>query len=258
MVPVDIWSHKTTGTTDEGGLEVKALFDGEAVFDNPKPTRLIRRMLGLSTTASSNDIVLDFFAGSGSTGDAVMQQNQEDGGNRRFIAVQLPELIDDPRFTTIAGISRARLTRAAQRLGTKGLGFKAFSLSSSNIKPWDADFDTMEQDLLSAIDNIKPDRTEDDVLYELLLKFGLDLAIPTENRTIEGRRVTVIGAGALIVCLAKDITLEVVSGIVALKAELEPEIMRVVFKDSGFANDVVKTNANQILRQAGVADVKSL
>ena len=112
--------------------------------------------------------------------------------------------------------------------------------------------------IVEAIDNIKSDRSETDVLYELLLKYGLDLAIPTETRTIEGSTVTVIGAGALIVCLAGDITLEVVSGIAALKDVLQPEIMRVVFKDSGFTDDVAKTNASQILRQAGIDDVKSL
>ena len=160
----------------------------------------------------------------------------------------------------IASVCMERLRRAAQSLRPSklALGFRAFKLAASNIKPWDAEFETMADDLVEAIDNIKADRTEDDVLYELLLKFGLDLAIPTEIRTIEGRRVTVIGAGALVVCLAKDITLDVVAGIVALKAELRPEVMRVVFKDSGFADDVVKTNAAQILRQAGIEDVKSL
>ena len=123
---------------------------------------------------------------------------------------------------------------------------------------WDADFGSMEQDLVEAVDNIKADRSEADVLYELLLKYGLDLAIPSETRYIEGRNVTVIGAGALVVCLADDITLDVVSGIAALRDELKPEVMRVVFKDSGFADDVTKTNAVQILRQAGIDDVKSL
>ncbi|AHF04560.1 DNA methylase N-4 [Marichromatium purpuratum 984] len=258
MVPVNIWDHKEAGTTDEGGLEVKALFDGKAVFDNPKPTRLIRKMLGLSTNTNSCDIVLDFFAGSGSTGDAVMQQNMDDGGNRRFILVQLPEHIDDERFGSVASISIARLRAASAKVAVENRGFRAFKLSSSNIKPWDAEFDSIDQDLVESVDNIKPNRSEDDVLYELLLKYGLDLAIPTDTRDIEGRKVTVIGAGALIVCLADNITLEVVSGITALKDEFQPEVMRVVFKDAGFADDVVKTNAVQILRQAGIDDVKSL
>ena len=197
--------------------------------------------------------------------------------------VQLPESILEGSdassigLKTIAALGEERIRRVIQkvesqqshRLSTElpgisessshpDLGFRAFKLASSNIKPWDADFDTMEHDLVEAIDNIKSDRLDDDVLYELLLKYGLDLAIPTETRTIEGRNVTVIGAGALVVCLADDITLPVVAGIAALKDELGPERMRVVFKDAGFTDDVAKTNAAQILKQAGIDDVKSL
>ena len=112
--------------------------------------------------------------------------------------------------------------------------------------------------MLDAVENIKPDRVELDILYELLLKFGLDLAVPIEERAIDGKTVYIVGAGALIVCLADGITLDLAEGIAALKAELEPEIMRVVFKDAGFPDDVVKTNRVQILRQAGIDDVKSL
>jgi adenine-specific DNA-methyltransferase len=138
------------------------------------------------------------------------------------------------------------------------LGFKVFKLDASNIKPWDADFDDVEGALLSTVKNIKPDRSEGDVLYELLLKYGLDLAVPIEERKIGGKTVYIIGGGALIVCLAKEIGLDVVEGIAALKEELKPEVMRVIFKDSGFADDVVKTNAVQILRLVGIDDVKSL
>ncbi len=136
--------------------------------------------------------------------------------------------------------------------------FKVFKLDASNIKPWDADFNNLETALFDAVDNIKTDRSEADVLYELLLKYGLDLALPIEERKIGGKTVYIIGAGALIVCLAKKISLEAMEGIAALKKELKPEVMRVVFKDTGFADDVVKTNAVQILRQAEIEDVKSL
>ncbi|MGI9213272.1 MAG: hypothetical protein ACR2HF_12450 [Methylococcaceae bacterium] len=162
------------------------------------------------------------------------------------------------------------------------IGFKVFKLSSSNIKPWDADFDTLENALLSSVDNIKEGRSEDDVLYEILLKYGLDLTVPIEERLIattentEGtenkpekipcpsvssvvnKKIYIIGLGALVICLDDAITLDVVEGIGNLKAELEPEVMRVVFKDSGFQDDVVKTNAIQILKKHGIDDVKSL
>lgn len=273
MVPVDLWGYKDTGTTDDGGNEVKYLFDGAAVFDNPKPTSLIRRMLQLVTTPDESDIVLDFFAGSGSTGDAVMRQNAEDAGNRRFILVQLPEPTGATDYTTVADITRARLRAAANDIAAEAqqqhpdanteqsatdLGFKTFKLDSSNIKAWDADFDDLEASLLGVMENVKDGRGEDDVLYELLLKYGLDLGIEVERREVAGRKVYVIGAGALVVCLAADISLDVVQGIAALKAELQPLVMRVVFKDSGFRSDVVKTNAVQILKQAGINDVKSL
>ncbi len=269
--------------------DLKELF-GKKVFDYPKPVELILHLLN-NAGLRNDDIVLDFFAGSCVTPQAILMIPL----SIRFIAVQLPEVlaqdnlqqrdgyqfcIDNNLPPNIAEIGKERIRRAIETLHSQNeegqgemypiltnggrveknedLGFKVFRLASSNIKPWDAEFDTMEQDLLASIDNIKSDRSEDDVLYELLLKYGLDLAIPTEARTIEGRTVTVIGAGALIVCLAKDITLEVVSGIAALKDELQPEVMRVVFKDSGFKDDVAKTNAAQILKQAGIDDVKSL
>lgn len=247
--------------TQQGTADIKALFGDGKVFSFPKPVELLRHLVSIT---KPDAIVLDFFAGSGTTGHALMSLNATDGGCRRFILVQLPEPTDNPEYPTLSELCAERLSRAGSAIrGDEGrddvdIGFKVFKLASSNIKPWDADFDTMDHDLVEAIDNIKSDRSEDDVLYELLLKYGLDLAIPSEARKIEGRTVTVIGSGALIVCLADDITLDVVSGIAALKAELKPEIMRVVFKDSGFADDVAKTNAAQILRQAGIDDVKSL
>jgi len=253
------------------------------VFDNPKDHEILARIILYAS--EPHDLILDFFAGSCSIAQAVIETNVKHSAKRRFIAVQLPEKCPEDSvafrkgYADIAAIGKERIRRVLDRFRATSasdqnqpdaalsesedqplvdLGFRVFKLSSSNIRPWDAEFDTVELDLLDAIENIKSDRSEDDVLYELLLKYGLDLAIPTETRTIEGRKVTVIGAGALIVCLADAITLEVVSGIAALKEELNPEIMRVVFKDSGFSDDVVKTNAAQILRQAGIDDVKSL
>ena len=138
------------------------------------------------------------------------------------------------------------------------IGFKVFKLDSSNVIPWDATAENIEDVLPLTVDNIKDDRKEADVLFEILLKYGLDLTVPIEERTIAGTTVYSIGMGALIVCLAKKITIDVVEGIAELKKELNPEIVRVVFRDSGFPDDVVKTNAVQILRQAGIDDVKSI
>lgn len=184
--------------------------------------------------------------------------------------VQLPEACSDSSiafkagYKTIAEISKERIRRTATKIkeenpNYKGdLGFKVFKLDSTNIKPWELDFDLTEQDLEDQIDNIKYGRKEEDILYEVLLKYGLDLTLPINEHSIAGHKVFDIGMGALMICLSDDISLEVVEGIAKLKEELNPEIMRVVFKDSGFANDVVKTNAVQILKQVGIEDVRSL
>lgn len=245
---------------------------GGNIFDYSKPISLLKTLI--PQVANNRDIILDFFSGSSVTAHAVIDLNAQDNCNRKFIMVQLPEFCDEKSeaykaaYKTIADIGKERIRRAGEKIiadnadkeGIENLdiGFKVFKLSSSNIKPWDADFNTLENALLSSVDNIKDGRSEDDVLYEILLKYGLDLTVPIEERQIGGKTVYAIGFGALVICLDDAITLDVVEGIGKLKAELEPEIMRVVFKDSGFADDVVKTNAIQILKKHGIDDVKSL
>jgi adenine-specific DNA-methyltransferase len=270
VVPLTIWKHSEVGHNQLGRQEVKKLFNNKGFFDGPKPVRLINRALHIANT-ESNDIILDFFAGSATTAHAVMQRNTEENGKCKFIMVQLPEPCSHQSeafkagYKTIADIGKERIRRAAAKIKKeypefKGdLGFKVFKLDSTNIKPWEADFETLDESLLEDyITNIKPGRTESDVLYEILLKYGLDLTLPIKEHTIAGQKVFDIGMGALIICLSDTVDLEVVEGIAGLKQELEPEIMRVVFKDSGFADDVVKTNAVQILKQAGIEDVRSL
>lgn len=225
-------------------------------FENPKPVLFAADLIGWCT--SDGEIVLDFFAGSATSGHGVWIANEKDGGARKFILIQLPEPTKNKNYPTIAHIGRERLQYARKDIEQGDLGFKVFRLDSSNIKLWDADFGNLEKALFDSIENIKPNRSETDVLYELLLKYGLDLAVPIEERKIAGKTIYIIGVGALIVCLANNINLEVVEGIATLKEELKPEVMRVVFKDSGFADDSIKTNAVQILRQAEIEDVKSL
>ena len=269
MAPTSILFYKEVGHSQEGAKEVVSLFDGKGHFDGPKPKRLLGRLLTLANT-SPDDLILDFFAGSATTADAVLQLNAEDNGSRRFVVAQLPETIEEKSesfkagYKTIAEISKERIRRAAAKikeenpLFTGDLGFKVFKLDSTNIKPWEVDFDMTERTLEDFISNIKTERREEDVLYEILLKYGLDLTLPITEHAIAGQKVFDIGMGALIICLSDAISLEVVEGIAKLKDELGPEIMRVVFKDSGFKDDVVKTNAVQILKQAGIVDVRSL
>ena len=250
------------GTVESGRLEMGGL------LEFPKPLELVKRCIQLAT--SEDELILDFFAGSSTTAHAVMQLNTEDKGERKFIMVQLPESCDEKTeaskagYKTIAEISKERIRRSAAKIKEENpeyngdLGFKVFKLDSTNIKPWEVDFDMTERTLEDFISNIKTERREEDVLYEILLKYGLDLTLPITEHAIAGQKVFDIGMGALIICLSDAISLKVVEGIAKLKDELNPEIMRVVFKDSGFKDDVVKTNAVQILKQAGIVDIRSL
>jgi len=253
-------------------------------FDYPKPVSLIEYFINF--IIEENDIVIDFFAGSGTTAEGVLNYSQSKNLKLQFLLVQLPEALNPQSASdsnekarvkaacefldsiqkpnNIAELSKERIRRASAKIKEENpeyegdLGFKVFKLDSTNIKPWEVDFDMTERTLEDFISNIKPARREEDVLYEILLKYGLDLTLPISEHTIAGQKVFDIGMGALIICLADAISLDVVEGMAKLKEELNPEIMRVVFKDSGFKDDVVKTNAVQILKQAGIVDVRSL
>jgi adenine-specific DNA-methyltransferase len=274
-VPQTLLLHGEVGNTQEAKRELMAAVtfeNSDSVFDTPKPTRLMKRILELATDAKNSDIVLDFFAGSGSTLHGLFQKNAEDGGNRRGLLVQLPEPIpgaENDELRNISDITKARLRKVSNGIRTgssaaKGdFGFRLFKLASSNIRAWDADPTNLENNLLSYAEHLVPGRTEQDVLYELLLKLGLDLCVPIETKTIAGKAVYSIGGGVLIVCLADGLTQAVIeplsAGIVAWRDELAPVVdTRVVFKDAGFSDDVAKTNMASILNQNGIADVRSL
>jgi adenine-specific DNA-methyltransferase len=272
VVPQTYWPWKDVGSTRNAKQELSQVMgaaSGEDLFITPKPTRLIERMLQIGTEGSDNDLVLDFFAGSGTTGHAVLLANAKDNGNRRFILVQLPEPTGDPKYPTIAELSKERLRRAAKKVKDENplfagdLGFRVFKLASSNIRAWDPNRDDLPKTLQESIEHLKTDRTEPDILFELLLKLGLDLTVPIEDRTIAGKPVQSIGAGTLIVCLAAQITAAQVEplalGIVAWHKQLAPAgDTSVVFRDSAFADDVAKTNLTAILQQHGLETVRSL
>lgn len=251
-------------------------------FDYPKSLDLIGNCITLG--ASKDEIILDFFGGSGTTGHAILEQNSIDGNSRRYIMVQLPEPIDPekkdqkPSFdfclslgknTTIAEITKERLRRAGKKvkadnpLFSGDTGFRVFKLDSSNIKTWDPDRAHITQNLLDAADNIKEDRDEQDVLYEVLLKLGLDLCIPMQTRQIADCTVSCIGAGTLFVCLDwkidRDKALALGLGLIAWRQELQPAVQSsFVFRDSGFVNDVAKTNLVTTLEQSLGNDVLSI
>lgn len=259
--PNSIWFHKDVGHNQEGRQELKNLFEDKGYFDSPKPIRLIEHILKISSK-DEDDIVLDFFAGSSTTAHTVFKLNESGDVHRRFIMVQLPEKLDPKSqayqdgYRTIADISFARICRASKV--HNGNGCKYYKLDDTNIRAWDAVFDNVKQSLLDSTVSVKDNRTVEDVLYEIFLKYGIELTVPVEQRIVHDKQVFVVGAGALIVCLDDNITVETVEGMAQLKQELDPEITQVVFKDAGFADSVVKTNAIQILKQAGIDDVKSI
>jgi len=256
------------GATTNGTNTVKKLFDGNSVFTNPKPVDLIERMIQLGDS-EKDGIILDFFAGSSTTAHAVMNLNSKDDGKRKFIQVQLPEDINENEigyklgYRKITEIGKERIRRVASKLKEENnssdldFGFKVFKLDSSNIKSWDGNPSNLESNLFDSISNIKDDRTEDDLLYEILLKYGLDLSIPIELKEINQKKIYNIGLGALFICLDQEITVEISEIIGKWKEEFDPEISRVIFRDEGF-NDVDKTNSFQILKRYGINEIRSI
>lgn len=243
-------------------------------FEFAKPTALLKFLMVIAGV-KSDDIVLDFFAGSGSTAHAAMDLGAETKEAKRFILVQLPEptaIESEERkagYKTISELTKERVRRAGAALKkahpsySGDLGFRTFKLSSSGVQSWNPNLANLEDTLLSHVEHLVPGRTEADILTELLLKLGLDLCVPIETKDIAGKSVRSVGAGALIVCLSDGITRETVEGlaqgIIAWWQALAPAgETRVVFKDSAFADDVAKTNMAAILNQAGIKDMRSL
>ena len=264
ITPQTLWKYEDVGHTQEAKKELLKYVnfqETENVLNSVKPVRLIRRMLQVATLADTGDLVLDFFAGSGPTLHGVLAQNAEDGGNRRCISVQLPEplKVEEADFASIADLAKARARNVETELQEADpnyvrAGLRLLSLSSSNRVAWAGD----SEDLIATAESLKPDRSELDIVFEILLKTGLDLSLTINEHNIAGHAVYEMGAGALMVCLAKTIDLELVEGIGALHDALAPEVCRVVFRDAGFADDATKTNAVQILKRHGIEDVKSL
>ena len=255
---------------------LRRLMEGN-IFDFPKDEEVIKSKL--KSFGGLNDLVLDFFSGSGTTAHAVMELNAEDGGNRKCISVQLPEPTDEKSeaykagYTNIAEITKERIRRAGElikkehndKVGIENLdvGFRVFKLDSSNIKAWDTSVENFEEqlDMFSENngENIKQDRTEEDVLFEILLKYGLELTVPIIEKQIAGNKVYNIGFGSMYICLEDKVNPEVAKGIGEWhKQEFTDSNPSVIFKDNGFATDADKTNTVQTLKQFGISNVKSI
>lgn len=249
---------------------------GDDVFDFPKDEAVLQEIVEMVT--SDDDVVLDFFAGSGTIAHAVALQNAADGGRRRFIAVQLPEPLDPEkenqqagaklcralgRPMNIAELAKERIRRVLERTKQASSGFKVFKLDASNIRAWTPQPDDLAASLLDSAEHLVSGRTDLDVLYELLLKLGLSLTVPIESREVAGKTVYCIGAGALFACLSDGIARETAEPLALGLADWQKTLApaggsKLVFKDSAFADDVAKTNLAAILSQHGLDDVRSL
>jgi adenine-specific DNA-methyltransferase len=261
----------STASNKEGKKEILSLFDGNNYFDTPKPIKLLNRILKLNTSNSSNDIILDFFSGSATTAHAVMQLNAEDGGNRKHIQVQLPELTNEKSeaykagYKNICEIGKERIRLAGKKILEENpelkdkldVGFKVFKLNESNIKTWETDPEKLDENLFLE-DVIKSDRTEEDVLYEILLKYGLDLTLPIQEKQISDQKLYAIGGGALLVYLGGNANTEIAQEIINWAKELEAINPQVVFKDNGFNNSQDKVNTLQVLKSNNITDVWSI
>lgn len=254
--PVTIWPYDEVGHNHEANNELKLLGLG-GLFNNPKPTRLIRRMLELATDPNREDIILDFFAGSSTTAHSVMAQNADDGGNRRFIMVQLSEVTGENSeafkagFKTIPELSRERIRRAGKKIlegdchpdWYRDVGFRVLKVDTSNMKDVYYTPDAVTQkDLLGQVDNIKEDRTDEDLLFQVLLDWGVDLTLPIEKETIEGKAVYFVDTNALAACFEADIDETFIKQL----ASRQP--LRAVFRDSSFGSDATRINVEQLFK----------
>ena len=267
VVPSTWWPFSDVGHNDEGQKETGRLI-GKKIFSTPKPVRLIRRILEVSV--GENDLILDFFSGSCATAHAILDINKEDGGNRKFIMVQLPEPCDEKTeafkagYKTIADIGKERIRRVIRNIskeqdgqldldsGSKAqdLGFKVFKLSESNFKTWQGDEDDpakLQEQLEMHVNHVNPSSTPEDILYELLLKAGFPLTTKVEEISISDKSAYSIAEGALIICLDDDLTKEAIQAISALKP------VQCICLDAAFhENDQLKTNAVQTMESAKV------
>ena len=265
LPPSSLWTDlDKTGHNRQAKYELLKLLP-EDVFETPKPVKLLKHILALSNTASE-DIVLDFFAGSATTADAVIQLNSEDGGNRKFIMIQLPEPCGENSnalksgFSTIADVGKERIRRSgvkAQEESSRSdldIGFRVLKVDSTNLNDVYYSPDAIDQTgLFDHVENFKQDRTLEDLLFQVLLDWGVDLSLSIVRETIEEKSVFFVDETALAACFDSDISEKLVKNIARRKP------LRAVFCDSGYGSDSTKINVEQIFKTISPeTDVKSI
>lgn len=252
MTPITIWKYTEVGHNQEGRQEVKQLFNGKGYFDGPKPLRLLKRIITIANTCNDS-IILDFFSGSATTAHAVMQLNAEDGGNRKFIMVQLPEVTDEGSeaykagYKNICEIGKERIRRAGKKikeespLTTQDLdtGFRVLKLDSSNMTDVYYTPEEFSEQMLFE-NNIKGNRTEEDLLFQTMIDLGIELSAKIERTEIAGKTVWNVSDGYLLACFDEEVNESTITEI----AKQHPYYF--VMRDSSFANDNVADNFEQI------------
>lgn len=270
MPPVTFWECSKFGSTRQSNLELSSIM-GKGIFQNPKPIKTISTLIDL-IKLDTEEIILDFFSGSSTTANAILKLNSEDDIKRKFIMVQLPELTDEKSeaykagYKNICEIGKERIRRAGDKIVSENkdkegienldIGFKVFKLDSSNLKSWDSSMDNLEQNLLDMESNLKQDRTNEDLLYEILLKSGIELTAKIEEIKVGYNTLYNIGQGALLACLDDKITQDVIDEIPKHKSPFMDT--KVIFKEAGFMSDAAKINAVQNLKQFKIEDVRSV
>lgn len=256
--------------TQHGTNELIELFGNAQIFSFPKPSSFIQRLIDIGTGGNEMEIVMDFFAGSASTAQAVFQANAKDGGNRKLILVQLPEPCEEQSeafkagYRTIAEISKERIRKSGKKtLGNKTMvnwrkdvGFRTLKIDTSNMSDVFYAPDSLDKNNLDMfVENIKPDRTPEDLLFQVMLDWGVDLALPIAKQTIQGKEVFFVDGNALVACF--DAHSGVDEGLVKELAAYQP--LRVVFRDAGFKDDAAKINVEQIFKSLSPStEVKSI
>lgn len=252
VTPMTIWKYTEVGHSQEAKRELNKLFDGKAYFDYPKSVKLIKRVLELYTVQDS--IILDFFSGSATTAHAVMDLNAEDGGNRKYIMVQLPEEVDEKSeaykagYENIAEIGKERIRKAGKKIKEEtgadiDYGFRVYKVDSTNMKDVYYLPEELDQNLIEQLEsNIKEDRTGLDLLTQVMLETGLELSLPMETREIRGKEVHFVAENSLVACFDKDVDEELIKEI----AKIEP--LKAVFRDKSFSSCPDKINLEEIFK----------
>ncbi len=255
ITPMTIWKYTEVDHSQGATQKLAKLFDGKKVFDYPKPVELIKRAISLY--ADKDSIILDFFSGSSTTAQAVMELNANDDGKRKFIMVQLQEEFSESSdgykmgFKTICDAAKERIRRAGKKIKEESplttqdldIGFRVLKLDSTNMEDiYYAPSDINQANLFSLVDNVKPDRTPEDLLFQVMLELGATLDSKIEHSLVDGKTVWNVADGYIVACFDKDVTDDVVKVI----AKMQPQYA--VLRDTSMANDSTATNFEQIFK----------